>query len=353
MNTTDAVKRIWKECFDDSDEYVDMFFTEVYDPSHLMTSLHDGKPVSSLLLQPFVMNFHGVELPANYICGAATLPKFRMHGIMSELIRQALKRSYEQGVMLCCLIPAEGYLYTYYRNFGFCPAFYSQLSCFTDAHPFRHDGKYGLVTELDTDVAYEYFNKAMHERPCTIQHSRRQYRQILIDNSVCGGAAVAIENENGEICAMAFAVPRGGQVIVTDVLAENADAENAVLNQIMLQFAGMPMRVMAYYGNRPLELKPRGMARITNAHLCLSAIAAQHPKLRLTIRLNDPIIEENNRVFRVKDGNVDEYPHLGYLGKTDFNITPEVFAAIVFGNHITANILDFPSVRPFMSLMLD
>ena len=95
MNTIDAVKKIWKVCFDDTEEYVDMFFKEVFDPSHLMLSEHDGKPVSSLLLQPFAMNFHGVELPANYICGAATLPHFRMHGIMSGLMRQ---RSEERRV---------------------------------------------------------------------------------------------------------------------------------------------------------------------------------------------------------------------------------------------------------------
>ena len=158
MNTIDAVKKIWKVCFDDTEEYVDMFFKEVFDPSHLMLSEHDGKPVSSLLLQPFAMNFHGVELPANYICGAATLPHFRMHGIMSGLMRQALRRSYDQGALLCCLIPAEDYLYAYYRNFGFCPAFYSQLSCFTDAHPFRHDNDYTLVADLDTDEAYEFYS---------------------------------------------------------------------------------------------------------------------------------------------------------------------------------------------------
>lgn len=352
MNTIDAVKKIWKVCFDDTEEYVDMFFKEVFDPSHLMLSEHDGKPVSSLLLQPFAMNFRGVELPANYICGAATLPHFRMHGIMSGLMRQALRRSYDQGALLCCLIPAEDYLYAYYRNFGFCPAFYSQLSCFTDAHPFRHDNDYTLVADLDTDEAYEFFNAVMHSRPCTIQHTRQQYRQVLMDNSVSGGAVVAVSSL-GEIRAMAFAVPRNGQVVVTDVLARDTDAENAVLNQIMLLFSGMPMRVMAYYGDKPLQLKPRGMARITNVLLCLNAIANSHPRLCATIRLTDPVIEENNRVFRVRDGRVSEFSHLEFMGKPDFDITPEVLAAIVFGNHVTANILDFPSVRPFMSLMLD
>ncbi|MCM1021391.1 MAG: GNAT family N-acetyltransferase [Muribaculum sp.] len=353
MNTKDAVKRIWKECFDNSESFVNMFFSEVYDPDHLMLSEHDGKPVSSLLLQPFAINFHGVELPANYICGIATLPKFRMHGMMSALIRQALEKSYAQGAMLCCLNPTADYLYTYYRNFGFCPAFYTQMNCYTDAHPFRHQGNYIRVDNPDTDRAYEFFNRIMHSRPCTIQHSRLQYRQSLMENAVNGGSVIVLEGNDGEIHAMAFAVPDFGRVVVTDVLSDSADAENAVLNNVMQQFAGMPLRIMAYYGNRPLELKPRGMARIVNAMLCLSAIAVHHPKLHLIIRLNDPIIEQNNRVFRISNGKVTEYPHLGFIGKTDFDINPEVFAAIVFGNHVTANILDFPSVRPFMSLMVD
>lgn len=353
MDTKSAVKKIWRECFDDSDEYLDMFFSQVYDPAHVMVSEREGKTVSSLLLQPFAMNFHGVELPAKYICGAATLPRFRMQGIMSELLRSALNRCYREGALLCCLIPAHSYLYAYYRNYGFCPAFYSSLCSYTDVHPFKHEGVYNPVSELDTDRAYEFFNRMMHTRPSTIQHSRRQYSQILLDNALCGGVSAAVESPDSEIRAMAFAVPDSGQIVVTDLLAADADAENAVLGQVLRSFEGMSMRVMAYYGDRPLELRPRGMARITNALLCLTAIAAAHSSLSMTIRLTDPIIEENNRVFRVKDGKVTDCPHDGFTGKLDYDITPEVFAAIVFGNRVTADILDFPSVRPFMSLMLD
>ncbi len=353
MDTKSAVKKIWKECFDDSAEYMDMFFSQVYDPAHVMVSDVDGKTVSSLLLQPFAINFHGVELPANYICGAATMPRFRMQGIMSELIRSALNRCYREGALLCCLIPAHSYLYAYYRNFGFCPAFYTRLCSYTDVHPFSHEGVYNPVAELDTDRAYDFFNRMMHKRPSTIQHSRRQYSQILLDNALCGGVSAAVESPDGEIRAMAFAVPDSGQIVVTDMLAEDDDAENAVLGIVLRSFEGMSMRVLAYYGDRPLELRPRGMARITNVMLCLTAIATAHPKLNITIKITDPIIAENNRVFRVKDGKVTDFPHEQYSGRLDYDITPEVFASIVFGNKVTADILDFPSVRPFMSLMLD
>lgn len=60
MKKKDAVLKLWRECFDDSDQYVDMFFSEVYRDDDALLLEQDNRPISSMLLQRYAMNFHGV-----------------------------------------------------------------------------------------------------------------------------------------------------------------------------------------------------------------------------------------------------------------------------------------------------
>lgn len=73
MNKKDAVKKIWRESFDDSEQYVDMFFSRIYRDDDAMLLVDNGIPSSSLLLQRYAMNFHGVTVSIGYVCGAATI----------------------------------------------------------------------------------------------------------------------------------------------------------------------------------------------------------------------------------------------------------------------------------------
>ena len=83
MKKKDIVLKLWRECFDDSDQFVDMFFSRVYRDEDALVLDKDGRVVSSMLLQRYSMNFHGVTLPVSYICGAATAPEMRAHGYMA------------------------------------------------------------------------------------------------------------------------------------------------------------------------------------------------------------------------------------------------------------------------------
>ena len=91
MSKKDLIRRVWNECFNDSPEYTDMYFSRIYtDDDALLEVAEDGRPVSILQVHPYTMLFHGAEAQLGYICGAATARKYRGRGHMSRLMLQAL-----------------------------------------------------------------------------------------------------------------------------------------------------------------------------------------------------------------------------------------------------------------------
>ncbi|MCM1503733.1 MAG: GNAT family N-acetyltransferase [Muribaculum sp.] len=351
MKKKDAIRNMWKECFNDSDQYVDMFFSTVYSDADALTLEHDGNVVSSMLLQRYAMNFHGTTCSISYICGAATLKRWRGMGFMGELMRRAIRESFERGDLLCALIPAGQSLYKFYEKFGFSPIFYVDIEHYSSAHNFRHDAYYQLVPDVSQEKVYDFFDTMMRRRPCAVQHSRQQYEQILMDNSASGGTVIALADSDGNIAALGFAAPIEGEPTVMDILASSPDAEEALLDEIHKEFSGDPLTVYGYYGARDYNLDPRGMGRIVNMNECTKILAQAYPKLNLAIRIHDNIIRENNHIYIIDGGRA--VINDGYGGRLDYDIDIEVFTSMVFGNEVTRRLLDFPAVRPFISLMLD
>lgn len=351
MKKKDAIIKLWQECFDDSPEYVDMFFTEVYRDDDALLLEHDGKPVSGMLLQRYAMNFHGVTVSIGYICGAATAPELRGYGNMSSLMRQALNLSHDRGDALCALIPAGESLYRYYSGFCFSPVFYVNEERYTSAHTFKYTGEYSRYENLDSQEAYSFFDRMMRLRQCAVQHTAEQYRQIIMDNSADAGSIVALQRQNEGIVAMAFAVPSDGVALVKDVLAVDDDARSAALDEVHRELSDMPIVVHGYYGTPEGKLLVRGMARIVNVEKIFGIIAQAYPSMNTAVKVYDPLIEANNSTFVIADGTCKRNDN--YNGKLSLDIDVEVLTSIVFGNHVTQTLLDFPAERPFMSLMLD
>ncbi len=350
MKKKDIVLKLWRECFDDTDQFIDMFFSRVYRDEDALLLEKNGRVVSSMLLQRYSMNFHGVTLPVSYICGASTAPGMRAHGYMAELLSEGLNESYRRGDALSALIPASGWLFKYYEKAGFSSVFYTLVEHFTSAHPFRHNGDYTPFTDMGSDEAFDFFSSMMEQRPCCVQHTREQFHNIIMDNSVDGGDVIAVLRD-GRIAAMAFAVPGDGEALVKELLAIDEDAANGALALVKETFGDMQMTVWRYYSSR-IESTVRGMARVVNAEKVLSVLAESHPDMNIFIRVRDRVISENSHTYILKDGkcriNDGFDPE-----RLDYDVDSEVLTSMLFGNKVTEAILNFPAVRPYISLMLD
>lgn len=363
MSKIEEIKRLWTEAFGDSREYVEMYFDRVYRDADAMTLVgDDGRTVSSLLLQPYGMTFHGLHATVSYVAGAATRRNMRGRGLMSALMTEALAASRSRGDILTLLIPASEYLFGYYARFGFVTAAYTDVMRYTALHTFVYPdepdpGVFTPVDDLFAPAVYDAMAAMEREAPqATVLHSRRDFLNILDDLRLDGGHCVAVIDEAGAVAAVAFGrpAPDGSDIVRIDrLLASGPLAAQAAMRQMRSRWPGRPFAVMAPVvddGRRPT---PRGMARIVNVEAILALLAEAHPRLRLTLRISDPLMADNNGIFRISDGSAVRLPDGTSAHRLDFDVPVTVLTEMLFSSPSIGGILGLPAQRLVMALMLD
>ncbi len=347
----DILKHLWLESFNDPADYVDMYFDRVYNDADALTIEADGKIVSSLLLQRYILRYHGSDARMSYIAGASTRRSARGKGYMSRLIADALNESRRRGDMFCALIPAEHHLYSFYKRFGFATVFYNDCQCYTALHRFPVEGDY---TEFDNHYSpevYDSFHKLEIGKACTVLHSRRDFLNILDDLRFDGARFVAMADGKGTIKAVGCASEKEGMVEVKCLMGFSHNDSMAVLHRMRAIWPGKPFRVIGPPLSTGRKLHARGMCRIINVAMCLEAVAANNPEWESSVRVTDPLLAENNHIYLIRNGEVKiDDNNNGPIG---FDVPINVLTSIVFSSESTGAITGFPSQRPEMTLMLD
>ena len=123
MTTKEKVKALWQLCFDDSEEFVEMYFRLRYKNEINVTIESGDEVISALQMIPYPMTFCGNTVQTSYVSGACTHPDFRGNGVMRELLSQAFARMLRNGTHFSTLIPAETWLFDYYERMGYAPEF--------------------------------------------------------------------------------------------------------------------------------------------------------------------------------------------------------------------------------------
>ncbi len=153
---------LWKTVFGDSDDVINYFLSHVVSLKDIFAYKTDGKIVSAFyLVDAPLKKTDGTERKMKYLYAAATLPRYRTRGIMTEMIEYAsviTELSEYEGISL---YPAEEKLYAYYSKFGFASVFRikkfkikkSQIECYSGCRYFN--------TQLDY---YEMRQNAPAER---------------------------------------------------------------------------------------------------------------------------------------------------------------------------------------------
>jgi predicted acetyltransferase len=110
----DDCYRLWKQCFEDSNAYMDYYFREKAKDNHILT-LYEGQDLISMIhLNPYLIFINGVKLEVNYIVGVATDKDYRNQGRMRTLMIDAMKEMYQEKQCFAYLMPAAAKIYKPY-----------------------------------------------------------------------------------------------------------------------------------------------------------------------------------------------------------------------------------------------
>lgn len=130
-----AMKKIWKSCFGDSDEYISLFFDNCFKPDMALVAFCDMRPVGMLFMIPTMLNFEGKEYIGEYIYAVAVKKEFRKIGIMRRLEKKATQIATDQKLSFLALIPQSRPLFRMYEKLQYKTAFYTGITSFM---PFKY-----------------------------------------------------------------------------------------------------------------------------------------------------------------------------------------------------------------------
>lgn len=340
MKIKEEVKKLWKLCFDDTDEFIEMYFRLRYNSETTMVIQNGDRIVSSLQMPYYTMTFEGTEIQTAYISGACTHPDFRGKGVMAQLLADSFSRMVQKNIPLSILIPANAGLFDYYARTGYAPAFFrSKIE--EDASGIVIEGNllFEQVTTFDERV-FDYFTRKAHDRANYVQHTATDFEAIMEDLRITGGSVtVAYKGKEGPVGGILFAYPEEEYMYVTECFAENKLIKDNLLHEAARYYNKQKISRFEL-PDHSAEEKPFGMARIIDAKMILHLYAAKHPEENMVIKLTDEQLPFN-----------DGYYHLNH-GVCTFTEKPREAEYTEFTTQQLSAYL-FERIRLYMSLMLE
>jgi predicted acetyltransferase len=335
------MKDLWKRCFDDSDEFVDMYFRLRYSEETSLCIKSGDTAVSSLQMPCYAMTFEGAEIRAAYISGACTHPDFRGKGMMARLLAESFGRMVQQHIPLSILIPANRGLFDYYARAGYASAFFrSRIEQNLSDLPVD---KSNLRVEQTTSFGqplFDYFTEKAYGRPNYVQHTADDLEAVIEDLRMSGGGvSVARCATQDRIAGLLFAYPDDNRLKITEWFADNDDIRNRLICEAARHYRQSKI-VRLEPPTHSAEEQPFGMARIINAKMILNLYAAAHPETRINIQLIDEQLPCNNGYYDINNGTCTCSPRP--LENEYLKLTTHELSAMIFNK-----------VRLYMSLMLE
>lgn len=380
----EKVKALWKLCFDDNEEFVEMYFRLRYNNEVNIAIESGDKVIAALQMLPYPMTFCGCEVPTAYVSGACTHPDHRNRGVMNRLLSESFSRMYRNGILFSTLIPAEPWLFGYYARTGYATAFRYEkrtyrlpekekdafLSAFGNGgsngngkdnnnrnnrnNSHRNDNsnhncwQFQSLTDYSEET-YHYLNRKMHERSCCLQHTDADFRVLLADLKLSGGAVFTLSDECG-VRALAVAYPDVSPAVshavspavfhIGELFSDTPEAEHTLLTHICKSMKAESLNIIAPCTDRHTGFD-LGMIRIIQALPVLRLYAAAHPEKKLDIALTDDCLPVNNGYYRLAGGQCT-YHRTPLPGQPHEQLTIGQLAIKLF-----------PTEQTYMSLMLN
>lgn len=294
-----TARNLWEACFPaDTEPFLDLYFSAVYKPEHTLCLEKSGTPIAHVQCLPYELQYGQKTWQAGYISGACTLPDYRGKGYMHSLMAAALRHMYERGDVLSMLIPADAWLYDFYRHkAGYETAFYDAST--TDGHNLCATDE-----KLNAPDWQSLILAAQRARPQgSICHTRAQLEVVLKDYQLAGGG-VAFWPSDGQqaITSACFYLPTTDHQLYIGAIYGSAASRKALIQELLSAYEchTFTARVEA----QPSSGQPKGMLRILRAETFLQHIAAQRPHLTDSFILIDEQLPENNGLYALSEGTL-------------------------------------------------
>lgn len=110
-----ALRGLWREAFDESEGFLDLFFSVAFAPNRCLVAAEEGRISAMLYWFDCVLD----GSPAAYLYGVAAAKDCRGRGLATALMEAAHRRLKGAGYGAAILVPAEQTLFRFYARRGY------------------------------------------------------------------------------------------------------------------------------------------------------------------------------------------------------------------------------------------
>lgn len=228
------LKEIWKLCFGDSDEFIDFYYANEYNPDQTLVLLDSGEVAAMLTMLPVWLRFSGgARYNSSMLYAIATHPKHQKKGYSTALMEYAKEYLQERGAEALVLVPAQESLIEFYQKRGYQSVFFTREAAFDASYAKELAKDFNTSVSMVPATPAQYNSARNHilQGQCFVAYDLDGilYQKRLSQKS---GADIFVfsRNDGGDIIGCA-AIERGpeNKVIVKELLVPERWIRQAVL----------------------------------------------------------------------------------------------------------------------------
>lgn len=111
------LRRLWRECFDDEEAFVDLFFRSAYAPERSLVLMREEELVGA----GYWLDCSAEGKRLAYLYAVAIAPRHQRQGLGTQLLGAMHDRLARQGYDGVLLVPGTGVLWAFYGGLGYRP----------------------------------------------------------------------------------------------------------------------------------------------------------------------------------------------------------------------------------------
>ncbi len=214
------LKAIWRECFRDSDEYIDFFLRHRFTAENTILAIYNQQIIGSIYLLPVTIHTEQGELPAVFGYALGVRKAFRGQGIGIKII-DLIRRYCDENNASYLFYPANIGLSAYYKRIGLKEAGNIRVCIFHySGKEQRRDVRITDITSQEyTGLRNTYLQNSIYAK-----WDEAAIAYALAENSFCGGFCKKLEYRNKEYAILGCVMDE--KLLITEaILPDNLISE--------------------------------------------------------------------------------------------------------------------------------
>ncbi|BBF45188.1 acetyltransferase [Lachnospiraceae bacterium KM106-2] len=297
------LRKLWKDCFGDTENYMDFYFDEKPKDSVVFAIFDEEMLCSMLWLNPYEMYVNGQRKDAYYIVGVATDQNYRSRGFMRSLLLESFAFLYNKGDAFTYLMPAAEAIYAPY-DFRFIYD-KERLQVKEDLRieeisPYEVLS-WKMLSASEKENAVIFVNEILVQNfSLATARSVAYYDRLDHEMHACNGEVIVFY-ENGQMAGIVPFMQEEGQVEVAEAVFQHKVSISVISAAIAKWYPEAKIGFLESYSlDKQLsgEKKPMIMARIINMEQFLKVLTIDED-CSIIIGVKDSFIKENEGNYQI------------------------------------------------------